>query len=172
MSHDQEALAYSSGKSSQLEVILTPLPGMSCLQGTESWECWLTTGGKKTAQRGSQVPKEKHHDHKTGGTGFCLCSPGCFGTHSAEQAGLELMKIRVLGVKACTITQLLCYFLNFQLLTHFENSPGGRGGKGRSFSFFELHIPVVSPPRLFGSSARSFSCLKLLPGTSSMLLYR
>jgi hypothetical protein len=34
-----------------------------------------------------------------------LCSPGCSGTHSVDQAGLELRQ--VLGLKACTITTWL-----------------------------------------------------------------
>jgi hypothetical protein len=43
-----------------------------------------------------------------------LCSPGCPGTHSVDQAGLELRNLpasasRVLGLKACTTTaQLVC----------------------------------------------------------------
>jgi hypothetical protein len=44
-------------------------------------------------------------------TGF-LCSPGCAGTHSVDQAGLELRNLpasasRVLGLKACTTTAQL-----------------------------------------------------------------
>jgi hypothetical protein len=47
-----------------------------------------------------------------------LCSPGCPGTHSVDQAGLELRNppasaSRVLGLKACATTArlygLLCY---------------------------------------------------------------
>jgi hypothetical protein len=42
-------------------------------------------------------------------TGFFLCSPGCPGTHSVDQAGLELRDLpasasRALGSKACTTT--------------------------------------------------------------------
>ena len=38
-----------------------------------------------------------------------LCRPGCLGTHSVDQAGLELGDLpasasQVLGLKACTIT--------------------------------------------------------------------
>jgi hypothetical protein len=46
-----------------------------------------------------------------------LCSPGCPGTHSADQAGLELRNppasaFRVLGLKACaTIPWLIFYFI-------------------------------------------------------------
>jgi hypothetical protein len=41
-----------------------------------------------------------------------LCSPGCPGTHSVDQAGLELKNppasaSRVLGLKACAITARL-----------------------------------------------------------------
>jgi hypothetical protein len=43
-----------------------------------------------------------------------LCSPGCPGTHSVDQAGLELTEIhlplppsQVLGLKACTNSQLI-----------------------------------------------------------------
>jgi hypothetical protein len=40
---------------------------------------------------------------------FSLCSPGCPGTHSVDQAGLELRNLpaswlQVLGLKACTTT--------------------------------------------------------------------
>jgi hypothetical protein len=55
-------------------------------------------------------------------TGF-LCSPGCPGTHSVDQAGLELRTLpaaacQVLGLKVCTTTaqhsgtfclQIACY---------------------------------------------------------------
>jgi hypothetical protein len=41
-----------------------------------------------------------------------LCSPGCPGTHSVDQAGLELRYLpasasQVLGLKACTTTPVL-----------------------------------------------------------------
>jgi hypothetical protein len=41
-----------------------------------------------------------------------LCSPGCPGTHSVDQAGLELRNLpasasQVLGLKACATTALL-----------------------------------------------------------------
>ena len=44
-------------------------------------------------------------------TGF-LCSPGCPGTHSIDQAGLELRNLpvsasQVLGLKACTTTPIM-----------------------------------------------------------------
>jgi hypothetical protein len=46
-------------------------------------------------------------------TGF-LCSPGCPGTYSVDQAGLELRNLlasasRVLGLKACATTPGLAY---------------------------------------------------------------
>jgi hypothetical protein len=49
-------------------------------------------------------------------TGFLLCSPGCPGTHSVDQAGLELRNplasaSQVLGLKACTTTALLAQFI-------------------------------------------------------------
>ena len=42
-------------------------------------------------------------------TGFFLCSPGCPGTHSVDQAGLKLRDLpvsasQVLGLKMCTPT--------------------------------------------------------------------
>jgi hypothetical protein len=42
-----------------------------------------------------------------------LCSPGCPGTHSVDQAGLELRNLlasasQVLGLKACATTAWLC----------------------------------------------------------------
>jgi hypothetical protein len=48
-------------------------------------------------------------------TGF-LCSPGCPGTHSVDQAGLELRNLpafafQVLGLKVCATTAWLCLLL-------------------------------------------------------------
>ena len=49
-----------------------------------------------------------------------LCSPGCPGTHSVDQAGLELRNppacaSRVLGLKACAITPIWSsFFLSFR----------------------------------------------------------
>jgi hypothetical protein len=45
-----------------------------------------------------------------------LCSPGCPGTHSVDQAGLELRNLpasasQVLGLKACATTTRLLFFL-------------------------------------------------------------
>jgi hypothetical protein len=45
-----------------------------------------------------------------------LCSPGCPGTHSVDQAGLELRNSpasasQVLGLKVCTTTAQLAYSL-------------------------------------------------------------
>jgi hypothetical protein len=45
-------------------------------------------------------------------TGFPLCSPGCPGTHSVDQAGFEIRNLpasasQVLGLKACTTTARL-----------------------------------------------------------------
>jgi hypothetical protein len=47
-----------------------------------------------------------------------LCSPGCPGTHSVDQAGLELRNppasaSQVLGLKACATTALLNFFFFF-----------------------------------------------------------
>jgi hypothetical protein len=44
-----------------------------------------------------------------------LCSRGCLGTHSVDQAGLELRNLpastsQVLGLKACATTARLLYF--------------------------------------------------------------
>jgi hypothetical protein len=44
-----------------------------------------------------------------------LCSPGCPGTHSVDQAGLELRNppasaSRVLGLKPCATTGRISYF--------------------------------------------------------------
>jgi hypothetical protein len=51
-----------------------------------------------------------------------LCSPGCPGTHSVDQASLELRNLpasasKVLGLKACTTTARL-FWINFNL--HFS----------------------------------------------------
>jgi hypothetical protein len=58
-----------------------------------------------------------------------LCSPGCPGTHSVDQAGLELRNLpasvsQVLGLKACATTAL--FFLAFievvrQILCRYMN---------------------------------------------------
>jgi hypothetical protein len=49
-----------------------------------------------------------------------LCSPGCPGTHSVNQAGLELRNLpasafQVLGLKASTTTARLDFFFFFNL---------------------------------------------------------
>jgi hypothetical protein len=48
-----------------------------------------------------------------------LCSPGCPGTHSVDQAGLELRNLpasasasQLLGFKACTTTALLAFLFS------------------------------------------------------------
>jgi hypothetical protein len=51
-----------------------------------------------------------------------LCSPGCVGTHSVDQASLKLRNppasaSQVLGLKACTTTaRLFCVLLKFVIL--------------------------------------------------------
>jgi hypothetical protein len=55
-------------------------------------------------------------------TGF-LCSPGCPGTHSVDQAGLELRNppasaSQVLGLKACATTARL----NFSVMIYNVNT--------------------------------------------------
>ena len=58
-----------------------------------------------------------------------LCSPGCPGTHSVDQAGLKLRNppasvSQVLGLKACTINSLLpsfCLFVFDELLHYLYN---------------------------------------------------
>jgi hypothetical protein len=50
-----------------------------------------------------------------------LCSPGCPGTHSVDQAGLELRNSpasasQVLGLKVCATTAWLFFFFNIYLL--------------------------------------------------------
>jgi hypothetical protein len=52
-----------------------------------------------------------------------LCSPGCPGTHSVDQAGLELRNplasaSGVLGLKVCTTTPSSIPFLFVKSLTH------------------------------------------------------
>jgi hypothetical protein len=50
-----------------------------------------------------------------------LCSPGCPGAHSVDQAGLELRNppasgSQVLGLKACATTwQLLLFFMRYKV---------------------------------------------------------
>jgi hypothetical protein len=68
-----------------------------------------------------------------GGVGFffwdrvSLCSPGCPGTHSVNQAGLKLRNLpasasQVLGLKTCaTTTWLLFLFLFFWLNVQYLN---------------------------------------------------
>jgi hypothetical protein len=48
-----------------------------------------------------------------------LCSPGCSGTHSVDQAGLELRNppasaSQVLGLKACATMFLTVFFFFFK----------------------------------------------------------
>jgi hypothetical protein len=62
------------------------------------------------------------------------CSPGCPGTHSIDQAGLELRNLpasasRVLGLKACATTAQLNGFLNIFFF---------------SLSFIDSHLCRVS----------------------------
>jgi hypothetical protein len=52
-----------------------------------------------------------------------LCSPGCPGAHSVDQAGLELRNLpvsasQVLGLKACATTAQLTHY--FKALTYFK----------------------------------------------------
>jgi hypothetical protein len=68
-----------------------------------------------------------------------LCSPGCPGTHSVDQAGLELRNppapaSQVLGLKACTITASL----GFIYLVYFlkEPAPGLVDSLYSSFCFY------------------------------------
>jgi hypothetical protein len=54
-----------------------------------------------------------------------LCSPGCPGTHSVDQAGLELRNLlasasQVLGLKACATTAWLRTAFNWGWLTDSE----------------------------------------------------
>jgi hypothetical protein len=59
-----------------------------------------------------------------------LYSPGCFGTHFVDQAGLELRNLpasasRVLGLKACTTTPgSSFFFLNQVLLSLLRETKG------------------------------------------------
>jgi len=55
-----------------------------------------------------------------------LCSPGCPGTHSVDQAGLELRNppasaCRVLGLKACATTPGLICFIISQYHPHIQH---------------------------------------------------
>jgi hypothetical protein len=57
-----------------------------------------------------------------------LCSPGCPGTHSIDQAGLELRNLpasasQVLGLKACATTTRVADFFKMLFLLLFMNSP-------------------------------------------------
>jgi hypothetical protein len=58
-------------------------------------------------------------------TGF-LCSPGYPGTHSVDQAGLELRNppasaFEVLGLKACATTPSLIFFFNHSFWQYLDN---------------------------------------------------
>ena len=57
-----------------------------------------------------------------------LYSPGCPGTHSVDQAGLELRNLpasasQVLGLKACTATARLFFFQRFIYLVYVSKYP-------------------------------------------------
>jgi hypothetical protein len=54
-----------------------------------------------------------------------LCSPGCPGTYSVDQAGLKLRNLpasasQMLGLKVCTTLPGLVLFLNFLLCIRFS----------------------------------------------------
>jgi hypothetical protein len=56
---------------------------------------------------------------------FSVCSPGCPGTHSVDQAGLELRNppasvSRVLGLKACATTARLRQILQWAVLKDWD----------------------------------------------------
>jgi hypothetical protein len=58
-------------------------------------------------------------------TGF-LCSPGCPGTHSVDQAGLKLRNLpasasQVLGLKACATTAPRKHFYKCQIGKKYVN---------------------------------------------------
>jgi hypothetical protein len=75
-------------------------------------------------------------------TGVSLCSPCCPGTHSVDQAGLELRNppasaSRVLGLKACATTAQLRILkvLEFSIATMkagVRQSMGGCAFQGRA----------------------------------------
>jgi hypothetical protein len=57
---------------------------------------------------------------------YSLCSPGCPGTHSVDQAGLELRNLpasasQVLGLKACATTARLIYLLFKRLVVEWRD---------------------------------------------------
>jgi hypothetical protein len=74
--------------------------------------------------------KDMHHHHHL--ADFCfvfrdrvsLCSPGCTGTHSVDQAGLELRNLpasasQVLGLKECATTARLILFLKIYYFIYY-----------------------------------------------------
>jgi hypothetical protein len=69
-----------------------------------------------------------------------LCSPGCPGTHSVDQAGLELRNppasaSRVLGLKACATTPFdQCFFLMVGSLTYRMQTLKGLRTRGVPYS--------------------------------------
>ena len=73
-------------------------------------------------------------DNFLGGRGvrdkLSLCSPGCPGTHSVDQVGLELRNppasaSQVLGLKVCATTAWLCFYVLTSLDVVFYCLSGG-----------------------------------------------
>ena len=82
-----------------------------------------------------------------------LCSPGCPGTHSVDQAGLELRHppasaSRVLGLKAWATTPGPLYFLR-QTFTEREASQSVRLA---SLGAARILLSLTSPPQCLGYS--------------------
>jgi hypothetical protein len=79
-----------------------------------------------------------------------LYSPGCPGTHSVDQAGLELRNLpssasQVLGLKVCITTAwLFLYFYKFVLHLSHPSAPG-LSKHEKTMSQFSVEIQSVMP---------------------------
>jgi hypothetical protein len=78
-----------------------------------------------------------------------LCSPGCPGTHSVDQAGLELRNppasaSQVLGLKACVTTpSITCWFL---FCLFFETGPLCSPGCPGTFYIYQANFELRHLP--------------------------
>jgi hypothetical protein len=77
-----------------------------------------------------------------------LCIPGCPGTQSVDQAGLELRNLtssasQVLGLKACTSTAQQSYTLKEKGLSFSQQQSIANSSWGRGDAFSSCHISIL-----------------------------
>lgn len=97
-----------------------------------------------------------------------LCSPGCPGTHSVDQAGLKLRNppasaSQVLGLKVCATTAQ-CFHISSPTDKRKMPEEEGLSGKlsflNHSAFYTRIHHVLISPIRLCGIKAlRTLACV-------------